>query len=32
MILDKEHISEDFGELYEEKDIKKLDLDEQVII
>ena len=31
MILDGEHIREDFGELYKEEDIQKLELEEQVI-
>lgn len=32
MILDKEHISDDFGELYQEEDIKKMDLEEQLFL
>ena len=31
IILDGEHIKEDFGELYQEEDIQKLELEEQVI-
>ena len=30
MVLDKEHISEDFGDLYKEEDIMKMELEERV--
>jgi len=32
MVLDKEHISEDFGDLYKEEDIMKMELEERLFL